>query len=645
MGNGQDMGKQVLEQAKKAAKEAAKKVKKAILNAIKPALPYIAAGVGILVLIILVVCLFTNFSEMGITANAAETEATGWWWPIGSAETTTEGGKKFASGTPVDSIITSGVGPRWGRSHNGLDIASAGSAPGPYIIASRDGTVEYAIDGFEDNGSLGNNDGGGFGNHVIIDYGDGIKVTYGHLSKNTIEVKAGDTVTYGQVIAKMGHSGQSTGMHLHFEMRLNGTVVDPEEYISQDDPRPVTTVDYSTVGGVSALSEFLASWENDAMRQYKNGTITDYNSSEYIYMCITKDKKYYIMHDDIGTGYGNRNYGFGICFYVGRSGSFQNTSYFKEEGIDVTSAEYNSYGKSKISVEIVDRIKEKIITECREDAKAIAKNAGVSLTDYQIDAIAACIYQGWESTPEFLAAYKKYGMNESIRSQCSGMNRNCEPADRGDANWILFSTGKYTGRDGKEIKFASKGTIADASGSGYTKSVTVGKRKYLVYNQGAFPGNIGPAGCSITSEAIVLSGYGKSKTPKNIADDISWSFPRSLSQIASDLTNYGVKSTASVKYNQHNNSSTHKTAISEIKSNLSNGRPVIILVRSGPDARYTGSAHYMVLVGFNEKGYPIIADPNGGRCRTESTLEDLVKKYIYAYSESGSEQGYVLIKQ
>ena len=322
MGNGQNMGKKILEKGKQLAKEAAKKV----LKMIPPIVWFwVAVGVAALVLIMLIVCLFTNFSEMGITANAAETEATGWWWPIGSAETTTEGGKKFASGTPVDSTITSGVGPRWGRSHNGLDIASAGSAPGPYIIASRDGTVEYAIDGFEDNGSLGNLDGGGFGNHVIIDYGDGIKVTYGHLSKNTIEVKAGDTVTYGQVIAKMGHSGQSTGMHLHFEMRLNGTVVDPEDYISQDDPRPVTVVEYSSVSGTSAGKEFKRVNENDGMRQYINGNITNYNSSAYIYNYITQDKKYYLMGNDLGLNC-NGNYGFGVCFFIENNYCYSNPS-------------------------------------------------------------------------------------------------------------------------------------------------------------------------------------------------------------------------------------------------------------------------------------------------------------------------------
>ena len=398
---------------------------------------------------------------------------------------------------------------------------------------------------------------------------------------------------------------------------------------------------YISLGGTSALSEYLASWENNSMRQYINGTIIDYNSSPYIYMCITEDKTQYIMQDDLFTGNENRNYGFGVCFYVGSSASFQNTTYFKEEGIDITTQEYNVYGESKISIEIVNRIKEKIIESKREEARQAAKSRGLSLTDYQIDAIAACRYQGWIMS-DFLDAYKEYGLDETIRSKSTGMGTS---NPRFEANWKLFSTGKYIGPDGKEIKIASQGTIANASGSGYTKSITVGNKIYLVYNQGYYGGNIAQAGCSITSEAIVASAYKPDLgyTPETLAN--KYSYPRSLSQIASDLTSFGIESTSRVTYNADSNSTVHNTAIQEIKNNLLNGRPVIILVRSGADNKYTASAHYMVLVGYNESGYPIIADSNGGKCRTESTLEDIVKKYIYAYAQTGREQGYILINK
>lgn len=296
-----DKVKQMLEKVKKAVK---------IISKIPPPV-YI--GIAIFVVLIIIVCLFCNFSEMGITANAAETEGTGWWWPIGSAETTKEGGKLFASGTPVESTITSGVGPRWGRNHNGIDIASPGSPPGPYIIASKDGTVEYVIDGFSNNGYYGSTDGGGYGNHIIINYGDGMKIIYGHLSTNSIKVNVGDNVTYGQVIANMGNSGSSTGMHLHFQMELNGTVVDPEEYVDPNDPRPVTTVEYSSIGNSAALL-FVMEGENSSLRGYLDGRY-NYEYSPYIYNYVTKDKKYYLMGNDLGLNC-NGNYGFGICFFV-----------------------------------------------------------------------------------------------------------------------------------------------------------------------------------------------------------------------------------------------------------------------------------------------------------------------------------------
>ena len=72
----------------------------------------------------------------------------------------------------------------------------------------------------------------------MIDHGDGLISLYGHLYQNSITVRKGDYVKQGQVIAKSGSSGNSTGGHLHFEVRINGNKVDPLEYVSVDNPRP-----------------------------------------------------------------------------------------------------------------------------------------------------------------------------------------------------------------------------------------------------------------------------------------------------------------------------------------------------------------------------------------------------------------------
>jgi murein DD-endopeptidase MepM/ murein hydrolase activator NlpD len=68
----------------------------------------------------------------------------------------------------------------------------------------------------------------GYGNHIIVDHGGGFSTLYGHLSE--IYVKTGDHVARGQVIGRMGSTGRSTGTHLHFETRINGTPVNPSAY-------------------------------------------------------------------------------------------------------------------------------------------------------------------------------------------------------------------------------------------------------------------------------------------------------------------------------------------------------------------------------------------------------------------------------
>lgn len=118
---------------------------------------------------------------------------------------------------PVSGIITSRFGNRESirtHSHTGLDIA----APyGTDIKAASDGTVEFA-------GYLGS-----YGNLVIMDCGNDVKIYYGHCSK--IYVEEGEKIEAGDVIAAVGSTGNSTGNHLHFEIRVNGTRVDPQNYI------------------------------------------------------------------------------------------------------------------------------------------------------------------------------------------------------------------------------------------------------------------------------------------------------------------------------------------------------------------------------------------------------------------------------
>lgn len=210
-----------------------------------------------------------------------------------------------------------------------------------------------------------------------------------------------------------------------------------------------STSEFSSIsvsGGAGV--EFTKAWENLALWNYRNGR-GGYNGI-YVTSCITSDNKYYIMHDDIGTGYGNRNYGFGVCFYVGSSGSFQNTSYFEAEGINITDPIYQNYGSSKVEVEIVDRISAKIWNEKRQEVINTVNRMGAKLEDYQIDCLTDMRYQGWYIT-DTIEAFMQYGLDENrIRSASSGFSGN-----RGDARWTLFSTGKYTTADGQTIQGSS----------------------------------------------------------------------------------------------------------------------------------------------------------------------------------------------
>jgi murein DD-endopeptidase MepM/ murein hydrolase activator NlpD len=98
--------------------------------------------------------------------------------------------------------------------HGGLDIATVYGNP---VVATAAGSVlRVAYDG-------------GLGNNIIINHGNGITTLYGHLSKAL--VKPGQIVKRGDVIGQVGHTGRAMGDHIHYEVRLNGTAVNPHNYI------------------------------------------------------------------------------------------------------------------------------------------------------------------------------------------------------------------------------------------------------------------------------------------------------------------------------------------------------------------------------------------------------------------------------
>jgi 3D (Asp-Asp-Asp) domain-containing protein len=130
---------------------------------------------------------------------------------------------KYVWPCPSYSRISSGYGnrtcPFHGKEfHDGVDLAAASGAP---ILAFGPGTVTKS--GWY----------GGYGNYISIDHGGGLMSFYGHAS--ALYVKQGAKVTAGQKIAAVGTTGSSTGCHLHFGMHLNGSSVNPLNYVSSKD--------------------------------------------------------------------------------------------------------------------------------------------------------------------------------------------------------------------------------------------------------------------------------------------------------------------------------------------------------------------------------------------------------------------------
>jgi murein DD-endopeptidase MepM/ murein hydrolase activator NlpD len=143
---------------------------------------------------------------MGLTRNATTAD----WFKANSAPNL----------WPVEGQVTGSFGERIdpfngeGAFHSGVDI---GSNYGASIIAPADGMVTFSD-------LLG-----GYGKAIMIDHGNGISTRYGHLSG--FAVTAGQRVHRGDVIGYVGESGRSTGPHLHYEVRINDTPVNPYKYL------------------------------------------------------------------------------------------------------------------------------------------------------------------------------------------------------------------------------------------------------------------------------------------------------------------------------------------------------------------------------------------------------------------------------
>jgi len=134
-------------------------------------------------------------------------------------------GGEMAWPVPSSHTITSPFGMRihpifgtWSM-HTGVDISATSGTP---MVAANDGIVVES--GYSQ----------AYGNYIVIDHGGGVATMYGHGLDGSRRVNPGDTVKKGDVIMQVGDTGFSTGPHLHFEVRLNGSAVDPLPYITSN---------------------------------------------------------------------------------------------------------------------------------------------------------------------------------------------------------------------------------------------------------------------------------------------------------------------------------------------------------------------------------------------------------------------------
>ena len=132
----------------------------------------------------------------------------------GTKEIPSRGEGSFAWPT-VGGYVSSQMGYRWGKMHKGIDIAR----PSDKTIKAADNGVVVSA-GWD----------GGYGNKIVIDHQNGLRTLYGHMS--SINVTVGQTVSKGTAIGVMGATGDATGVHLHFEVYKNGSLVNPLSYLN-----------------------------------------------------------------------------------------------------------------------------------------------------------------------------------------------------------------------------------------------------------------------------------------------------------------------------------------------------------------------------------------------------------------------------
>lgn len=155
--------------------------------------------------------------------------------------------------------------------HPSIDLVKEGHQL-DYIVAHSDGKIITYQDGYDNlKGSTGTI---AYGNYVQIDHGNGFTTLYAHMRKNLL-VKNGQTVKKGQRLGYMGESGNAYGAHLHFEIRKNGTRINPYEYLDKELYEQTDNIKYKIGDIVTINGVYSSSTSNIKLNPLiKKGTIT-----------------------------------------------------------------------------------------------------------------------------------------------------------------------------------------------------------------------------------------------------------------------------------------------------------------------------------------------------------------------------------
>lgn len=223
-------------------------------------------------------------------------------------------------GGPMDLLSTYAVNSEYGpRSldgrHYGMDLDKPDNTP---VGSFTDGIVVKVVNGFAPgSGYYGNWDGNGLGNHVVVQDKNGYYNYYGHM--NGTNVKEGDLVKEGDQLGILGHTGNSTGGHLHYEIRKNmqagstsNNTIDPREYLKgvTNDPNALSTVGSGTLYGTNSSDEGLYGFINDISKTFKEATAPISEISSALMADMGKMLGRSISSTSSSTSVGDSNYVF-----------------------------------------------------------------------------------------------------------------------------------------------------------------------------------------------------------------------------------------------------------------------------------------------------------------------------------------------